>query len=410
MIMVKIMFNKLRHKFILISMLSLTFVIAVIIMSINIYNYNKVIKSIDNTLDFLIFNNGIFPKDKDDNYHHPADKMSPEAAFETRYFTVIIADDGTIKNVNTDKIARIDADDAIEYTSYLLSVSKQIGFYKNFRFKAKNIGEDNLYIFVDCTKDLSTFHNFLYTSIILSIIGIFAIFILVLIFSKIILKPVNESYNKQNRFITDASHELKTPLTVIEASAEVLEMEIGENEWVETIKSQVDKLSKLTNDLLFLSKMSENRQKTFTDFSISEILETQIKHFESVALSYNKKISYKIPNNITFHGDINSISQLFSILIDNALKYSLDNSQINISLFKNDKNIKIIFYNECESIETGDLNILFDRFYRSDNSRNSSSGGHGIGLSIAKSIVINNNGKINAKSTDGKSITITIIF
>lgn len=402
------MIKKLRQKFILISMFSLTFVIAIIIGIINIQNYSSIVKRADEKLELILNNNGIFPREKDDKMTPPDNKMSPEAPFETRYFSVTFNNNGEITKVNIDRIAAIDELSAESYATSLYNNSKTKGFFRNYRYQSKTTDTETLYVFIDCQHDLITFREFLYASLLFSLIGITAIFLLVLFSSKIILKPISESYEKQKHFITDASHELKTPLTVIDASADVLEMEVGENEWITSIKDQVTRLTKLTEDLLMLSRMNETNKVIFTDFSLSEVLEDSIKRFESVAISQGKTIKTNIPNNISYNGEINMISQLFSILLDNALKYTNEKGLIKVSLTETEKNKKIVFYNTCENIEIGNHDYLLERFYRKDSSRNSNTGGHGIGLSIAKSIIDNHKGKINIKSDDGKSITITI--
>ncbi len=402
------MIKKLRQKFILISMFSLTFVIAIIIGIINIHNYSSIVKRADEKLELIINNNGIFPREKDNKIMPPDNKMSPEAPFETRYFSVTFNNNGEVIKVNIDRIAAIDELSAESYATSLYNNSRTKGFFKNYRYQSKTRDTETLYVFIDCQHDLITFREFLYASLLFSLIGITTIFLLVFFSSKIILKPISESYEKQKHFITDASHELKTPLTVIDASADVLEMEVGENEWITSIKDQVTRLTKLTEDLLMLSRMNETNRVIFTDFSLSEVLEDSIKRFESVAISQGKTIETNIPNNISYNGEINMISQLFSILLDNALKYTNEKGLIKVSLSETEKNKKIVFYNTCENIEIGNHDYLLERFYRKDSSRNSNTGGHGIGLSIAKSIIDNHKGKINIKSDDGKSITITI--
>ncbi|MCI6015046.1 MAG: HAMP domain-containing histidine kinase [Coprobacillus sp.] len=402
------MIKKLRQKFILISMFSLTFVIAIIIGIINIHNYSSIVKRADEKLELIINNNGIFPREKDNKIMPPDNKMSPEAPFETRYFSVTFNNNGEVIKVNIDRIAAIDELSAESYATSLYNNSKTKGFFKNYRYQSKTRDTETLYVFIDCQHDLITFREFLYASLLFSLIGITTIFLLVFFSSKIILKPISESYEKQKHFITDASHELKTPLTVIDASADVLEMEVGENEWITSIKDQVTRLTKLTEDLLMLSRMNETNRVIFTDFSLSEVLEDSIKRFESVAISQGKTIETNIPNNISYNGEINMISQLFSILLDNALKYTNEKGLIKVSLSETEKNKKIVFYNTCENIEIGNHDYLLERFYRKDSSRNSNTGGHGIELSIAKSIIDNHKGKINIKSDDGKSITITI--
>lgn len=241
--------------------------------------------------------------------------------------------------------------------------------------------------------------------------GLITVFILVLIFSRAVVRPLEESYQKQKRFITDAGHEIKTPLTIIDANAEVLEMEVGENEWIRSIKNQVKRLSELTGKLVFLSKMDEESNiLNFEDFSLSDAVSETAFPFETMAKAKNKELSINIEPNIIYRGDEYSIRQLVSVLLDNAIKYSPDGGKTELSLSSDGKRKRLRVKNSVEKIEKGDHSVLFERFYRSDESRNSQTGGHGIGLSIAKAIVTAHKGKISAHSEDGKSIEFTVIL
>ena len=212
---------------------------------------------------------------------------------------------------------------------------------------------------------------------------------------------------KQKRFITDASHELKTPLTIMNANVEVLEIENGENEWLTSIKNQISRLTDMTKKLTLMSKMDEsNNIYEFTDFDISKVLKDTIDDFSSLSSTKDKKITTSIDDDIIFNGNSELVSELFHILLENAYKYSEED--IDISLKKDNKNIVIEFSNRAD-VPDGSLDYLFDRFYRMDASRNSTTGGNGIGLSIAKSIVDINHGVITANGSNNV-ITFKIIF
>ena len=179
------MIKKLRQKFILISMFSLTFVIAIIIGIINIHNYSSIVKRADEKLELIINNNGIFPREKDNKIMPPDNKMSPEAPFETRYFSVTFNNNGEVIKVNIDRIAAIDELSAESYATSLYNNSKTKGFFKNYRYQSKTRDTETLYVFIDCQHDLITFREFLYASLLFSLIGITTIFLLVFFSSKI---------------------------------------------------------------------------------------------------------------------------------------------------------------------------------------------------------------------------------
>lgn len=439
------MIQKLQYKFIAIAMGSMALVLILLIGSINIANYMHVNETANARLSILAENKGHFPditpgsfrdtmpdensssqsfltpgkpQTDDDNVktRKPHPTLSQETPFETRYFSVSLANDGSVISTDTGKIAAISSEDSVFYAQTLYSKGKYSGYQEHYKYRAVTFTDDSgaeciLYIFLDCERELNSFHSFLTVSILISFIGLLLVFILVVVFSKILVKPVAESYEKQKRFITDASHEIKTPLTIIDANTEVLEMENGENEWTMSIRKQIKRLASLTEKLVFLSRMDEEGTTlTMADFSLSDAVLDTAQPFEAVALSKNRKLSLDIEPDMTLHGNEASIRQLVSLLLDNAMKYSSEESTIKMTLKSDRKNRILKLENEADGLTAGNYNILFERFYRPDASRNSSTGGYGIGLSVAQAIVHAHKGKITAKSDSGKSILFTIIL
>lgn len=408
------MIKSLRRKFIAIAMCSLIGVLVLTVGFINTFSYIDVVNKADSRLSLIEGNNGTFPK----NGQPPKDggmrgggKMSPEAPFETRYFTVTIGESGNVTTVDTGKIAAITTSEASEYATDLYAKNSDSGFYGNYRYKAVPKSNGTLYIFLDCSRELSSFWSFLVISILISIAGILVVFALVLIFSKIAVKPFAESYEKQKRFITDASHEIKTPLTIIEANTEVLEMTGAESEWTQSIRNQIKRLSSLTQKLVFLARMDENQCKLeMTEFSLSDAVLETADSFSAVARNSGKTLDINVQNGILLKGNEMTIRELVSVLVDNAVKYSTENGNISVSLVEESGHKKLTVKNSTTSLEKGNHDILFERFYRSDSSRNSETGGSGIGLSIAKAVATAHKAKIHAKSPDGNSLEITVVF
>ncbi len=408
------MIKKLRIKFIIVALSSVVLVLSVIIGGINIHNYNDVNRRTDETLLMLKNNNGKFsdkPKEPgvdDIPQKEIKDNISPETPFETRYFTVKVDSEGNSELI-TKEVVAIDEATAIKYANEVLKLNKEKGFKENYKYLKFKIDDADMIIFVDCTRDLNTFHEFLNTSIIISTVGIIVVFILVVIFSLIITKPFVENYKKQKRFITDASHELKTPLTIINASCEILEYTSGETEWTKNIKDQVTRLTELTNKLVFLTKMDEENSKiTMTEFSLSEVIDEVVKQYIPVFKANNKNYDVNITPNITYKGDMRLIKEMMELLIDNAVKYSDEPGNIKIKLYLAGKCKKIIISNTTKEKLSGNLDNLFERFYRPDSSRNSETGGHGIGLSVVKAIVTQHKGKINACLTSDNTVSFNI--
>lgn len=409
------MLKKLRFKFIILTMLSLLLVLTLIIGSINLLNYRKIVNDADSLLTILNDNNGIFPKldaFKTDHEKEPNNPLSPETPYESRYFSVLIDESGKITMVDTGKIAAVDTTTAILYAQTILNYTKDQGFIGDYRYMKQFSGTSTRITFLDCGRNLSTFRAFLVTSLGISFLGLLAVLCLIILFSGKIIKPVSESYEKQKRFITDAGHELKTPLTIIDADADILGMDLGENEWIEDIQKQVARLTELTSNLICLSRMDEGQnQFQMIDFPISDVITESAQSFHSLAMTQKKTFEIHVQPMLSFHGDEKALRQLISLLLDNALKYSDEEGTIILSLKKQRHTLHLSLFNTTSSpVSEEDLKHLFDRFYRADSSRNSQTGGYGIGLSIASAIVSAHKGKITASSKDEHSLLITIML
>lgn len=413
------MLNKLRLKFIAVSLAATLVVLTLIVGGINVKNYSAVKKNAERTLQMLAQNGGEFPS-KDEKPAPGAEEppkkndggMSPEMPFETRYFTVTLGANGDVSAVNTKNIAAISEDEAKALATKIKERGKTSGRSGNYRFASYAVADDRvMYIFLDCTRDFANYSEFLSASCMVSAGGFLLVAALIVVLSGVVVKPTVETYKKQKQFITDAGHELKTPLTVINADCEILEYESGGNEWTESIKNQVKKLSGLVEKLVFLSRMDEENQKmVMSEFSLSEVVEDAAKPYSAVCLAAGKKFSSSVEKNLSAVGDVKQIAELTELLLDNAVKYSDSEGNVNIALSSSGGQKKLTVSNTTDGVPKGNLDVLFDRFYRLDSSRNSGTGGHGIGLSVAKAIVKLHKGKISAFSPDGKTIIFTVIL
>lgn len=402
------MIKSLRKKFIAVTMCAIAVVLGGMIGIINTVNYYQIDRRQEAILTMLSNNGGEFPET---TYHRRSLKplVSPEAPFTTRYFNVVLDKQGEIVSINTGKIIAVSTRVAGEYAQKLFREGKTKGFIGNYKYNKIDYPSYEMYVFLDCGEELATFYSFLFASIFVGLLGMMLVFILVLFFSRIVVKPVAESYEKQKRFITDASHELKTPLAIIDASTEVLEMEQGENEWTTSIKNQIRRLSTLTEKLVFLSRMDEDSTVlSMEEVSFSSVVSEMAESFQAVAAAQEKTLYLEIEDAVSVRGNEATLRQLVSILLDNAMKYSDAYGTIVVSLHKAEKKTELIVKNTVDSVPKGNLDILFERFYRMDQSRNSETGGYGIGLSVAKAIVAAHKGNITAGSDDGKVIIFRV--
>jgi len=405
--------SRLRFKLIAVSMAVTLLILGLIVGGINFINFKKVIDNADTTIDYLANNYNTEetrpePPDEGgdwDGFRHFDDGISPEVKFESRYFVVSFDSDGNVASSDTKHIFAISEEDSIKIAKQIYEGSSDRGFYRNYRYAKISLNGYNAVMCLDVYNGLSSANYFLLVSLSASFIGWITVFIIVLAFSKRIIAPVSKSYERQKRFISDAGHEIKTPLAIIEADIGVMEINEGENEWLDDIKIQVRRLARLTNDLIHLSKLDEGRDSLkFIDFSVSDLASETVTSFTGLATVNKKKLEANIQPNLTLKGDMEGIRELFTILLDNAVKYSTGDGNIRLEIKKKNGHIVIEATNSAKNLTNENAEHLFDRFYRADESRNSETGGHGIGLSMAKAIVEAHKGKISAEVTgdDGK--------
>ena len=401
------MLKKLKTKFLIATLITLFIVIGVIIGTINFFNYKSVISDADDILAVIMDNSGNFPSKPELEYPDIDVNITPESPYESRYFTVKY-ENGKVKSVNTSNIAAINDETAIKMANTVIITIIERGFRGNYRYLMHKDGESINVIFLDCTKLLDSANTFFLLSLFISLLGILAVFLIMWIISGRIVKPLIEGHEKQKRFITDAGHDIKTPITIIGADAELLEMEIGENEWLSDIRKQSTRLASLTKDLIYLARMEEMGNIPHVDFPISDLVEEVISSFSSLAKTKKMSIDSQITPALFYHGEEETIRKLVTILIDNAIKYSPENESVTISLKRLPKGIVLKVINPAPDLTEESIANMFDRFYRLDSAR-STSEGFGIGLSVAYAIVSSHKGKITAQKQN-RSLVIEVVL
>ena len=434
------MFNKLRRKFVLIVVLSLFAVEAVIIGVISGINYYNLNERADALLQMISEGDGKFntdsikrydkgPSSSDDDNAPPeppngqkkksklsgiigAGDVDIETRYSTRYFFVRTDLDNKIKMINTSHIAALSANESREFAAEILASGKETGFIDGYKFLVTTSDHDKLVVVIDFNADISTAMNFFYVSCLVGFGSLIVVTVLVALFSKRAIKPMVENMERQKRFITDAGHEIKTPLAIISANTEVIEMLEGENEWTQSIRHQTSRLSELVARLLKLAKSEDeiNQELILTEFDISDAVADAATPFITLAKSKNKDLTLDITDGLKFTGDEAQIRELVSILTENAVKYAEENTEIKLSLKRQGKETVLSVFNKGEPIDERSLPRLFDRFYREDSSRTRDTGGSGIGLSIAKAIVTSHKGSISAKNTDGGILFTAVLI
>ena len=433
------MIKRLRRRFVLIAAFSVLAVELVVVGLINIMNIRQINGTEKQLLEILCDNDGEFPEFgmmRDQNGFKPGGRfggmddepppvpdddgrrgfggfgfrMTEETRFKTRYFYVMCDRQLSPTVINTVHIAAVTSDQAVSYAQKAHNTGKSGGYIGDYRFVVKETQYGKMYIFLDCSDDIRTEQNFLLISAAISLGGWVLVCLLIIICSRFAVKPFIENYEKQRMFITDAGHEIKTPLAIIQANTEVIEMISEPSEWTESIKNQIERLNGLIANLLRLSRMDEESIKpVFAEFDLTDAFIDIAQPFKTPAENKGLTLNVDAQENIRMNGDEASIRQVVSILTENAVKYCDKGGSIDISLTKtaSGRHAVIKAVNDCAQ-PPEDPDRLFDRFYRADASRKREDGekksGYGIGLSVAKAVTENHKGKISCKAENGKII------
>ena len=355
-------------------------------------------------------NNGTVPQLKDykqqqknsQAFERYFNNYNEDSSYRTRFFRIFLDEDKKVTNVNMDHIAAVDVKKAVRMTKMAMLRRGKVGLVGSYRYRKEyKDSQVRSIIFLDCKENQSFYHLAVTITITVSTLLTCLITVIFAIASKRAVRPFEINSNRQKQFITDASHELKTPLAIISANAEVLQYKGDGNEWTQNIIDQTKHMGKLINQLLVLAKLDEVQEKSEKqEADLKLLLEETIEPFEEVATQKKVTLKLHLEEGVTIRVNREQIAQLVSILTENAAKYVNDGGKIVWRLTKTQHGAVLVVKNTTEK-ELPDTKRMFDRFYRSDSSRSSKTGGQGIGLSIAKKIVDSHKGSITGKAGDG---------
>lgn len=379
------MIKKLSRRIFILIMVSLSIVILGIILLFSFLNYNNTINTTNFMMDRFMGEVKRNPDDRIEDY-----KIKPEEGIDGLY-NITIEDSSIVQSSNTLNDKTIN-----EYALKIARKSRTKGIIGKYIYRVRKINQNTTKITLIENEDaILHIKTIFIISAIISIFSIIGIYIIAKRLSKIIVKPVEETFEKQKQFISDASHELKTPLAVIEANADVLESEIGTNKWISYIQNEADSMNKLINELLLLAKIENiDNLKEYKQFNLSKEVEIILSMFESMAYEKQVIIKNNIASNITMNGNKEDVEHIVSVLVDNAIKHTESKKQVIVVLKKEKNEIILEVKNMGEQIPEQEREKIFERFYRASKSRNRKEKRYGLGLAIAKSTVQKYNGSI----------------
>lgn len=440
------MVKQLQKKFIISAMTAVTILLVVLIGGINVFNYLTTSNDNDRLMEMLCYSfetstkwnadttdntqppqsinstqqnttdatgnqndTGFVPQDNgtkppDDKKNNGFGRHDKNAVDSARYAAVAIDKNGNIIKTDVTHISSLTEEEATAITEALKNTASGTGTYNGFLYRiseTKRAG-GKVIILLDNSMQISSFFTVLFISAGAGIFGWLLMLLLVILLSKKTIAPVARSIEKQKQFVTNAGHEIKTPLAIILANTDAMELHNGENKWSRNIRAQTLRLSGLMQNLLMLAKMDESSTKLpMCSFDISTAAEDTVNAFIEPASLKGVMIEQDIQKGLQLNGNRDSIVQLMTVLLDNAVKYTESGGTISAKLSGNDKNIALNIANTCEPIDHPEK--LFDRFYRGDSARTQKNGGYGIGLSVAQAIAELHKGTITAENITGTS-------
>lgn len=390
------MIKKLNERIFLLIMVSLSIIILGTIIIFTVLNYSNTI----NTATFMM-----------DRFMGEEPKKSPDGRLEDYKIKPETTTYGIYNFLIQDSIivqSSVPSNDKTinEYALKVANKNTEEGIIGKYIYKVRKINPNTVRItFIENEDTISHIKTIFIVSSIIAVASIFAIYKLAKKVSKMIVKPVEETFEKQKQFISDASHELKTPLAVIEANSDVLENEIGTNKWIAYIQNETDSMNKLINELLLLAKIENvDDLKEYKQLNLSKEVEIILSMFESMAYEKQVSIKSKINENITMNGNKEDIEHIVSTLTDNAIKHTRSQKEVEVELKKEKNEIILEVKNIGDPIPEEEREKIFERFYRIDKSRNRNEKRYGLGLAIAKSTIEKYNGKIEVLYKDNFTV------
>ena len=396
-------------------MISIFFVMSAIIMTINFSNFYVIEKTTRTNLSTLLTEEEVYPYDSytgeityppfdpNEEEDEPDDRFRPEA-----YFIVVFDEGGNAISANKHIVNWDIKTKCIPLAKRYLDSSANYGKHLNYRYKKAKEGNNTKIVVIDINIKRNEAFVYMWGSFVVGGVGYLLFLLLILGMSRIVLRVNEKAYQNQKEFITNASHELKTPLTIISTDIEIIEMDHGQSEWTKSIKDQVANLTLMTNQLVTSARLEEGNETSYPmeDFNLTEVVNESIEAFAASLKSKHLVLHTKVEKNINYNGNRYLITELLYIFFDNALKYCEEHGDVEVILKKNKNKIEISFGNTLQKNNNIEVDKLFDRFYRDPENKIS---GTGIGLSISKQIVELHKGKIQAVQEDGKIKFIVIL-
>ncbi len=407
------MFRKLRIRFIAIASLAILIVLFSVVGVLNSAHHLQTVNEINKILTLIADNDGTFPSVSKAT-SELGDTVSVDTLFQYRYFSATIDEDDNIISLNSSNISDLSDEQA---ENYLIKINDSGDTTGNFRYNnhtyfylvTSESDNSTLIVVLDSTNQIEDNARLVQLSLWMSAVSFGFFVLMVTIFSGKVIKPFIRNYERQRRFITNAGHELKTPLAIISANNELVEMMNGESEWTKSTNDQVERMTGLINSLVAMARLEEQPEVVLTDLNFSEIAEDAAEDFKGPVIKDGKQFVMDIQPDIHVKAEEKSLFELVTLLVDNANKYCDEGGTVSVKLSKANRLSKahLEISNTYAEGKDVDYSKFFERFYREDESHNNKKSGYGIGLSMARTMVKLFKGNISV-SYSGDTITFLV--
>lgn len=409
------MIQTLQRRFVVTAMSAISLLLILLLGAINVANIILVRNQVSDRLSMISENEG-----NPDNLPAFPGGMAPrgpknarDAFFSSIFFVVRMDSEGNVVYVDVSRTSSLTEEEAVDLARQACDSGSQSGKIDSYQYRIQDSqgGLGKVAVFLDTSGDIYSYLRVLFLSAAVGMACWAMMLAVVILLSKRAIRPIAINMEKQKQFVTNAGHEIKTPLAIIQSNTEAMELYHGENKWSRNIKEQTVRLNELMKNLLALARMDETAAKQNpVDFSLSELLEESVRCFVERLDLQGIALQTQIQPAVVLRANREHIAQLISVLMDNAAKYTNAGGRVCVTLEKNDRRILLQFKNTCAQLPPGPPDKLFDRFYRADESRTQRNGGYGIGLSVAQSIVEAYGGRIAAAYEKDNTIAFTIRF
>lgn len=415
------MVKALQKRFVIVAMAAITGLILLLLGAINAANLMLISQRMDRTLELLCSADGdpgnLPPTDKPSGRPFPfgvpdGPRGGYSAFVSGSFFLVRFGPDNEPVFVDVSRAYSVSEDQAAELALKALEKGNKRGEYGHFRYLIREgPGPGALAVFLDTSGESGSFWRVLILSAAVGFFcwGIMLVFVILL--SRRAIRPIAENIQRQKQFVTNAGHELKTPLAIIQSNAEALELYNGESKWSRNIREQTARLGGLVKELLMLARMDESPiQGEPENFSLRGLIESSLREFSQPIAAKGLNLAADITADVSISADREQVRKLVSILLDNCVKYADPGGRARVTLVKGDSRIELSIENTCPKLPEVPPDKLFDRFYRADPARTQKGGGYGVGLAIARSLAGANRAAIWARYIQPNLVRFTVRF